>query len=137
MRIGNESVFNFLPRITKIFMSSEAVFSDGSFMATSGSEILATSADHFSVPVFVLAPMHYFTPLMPFSQQIDHQIFSPQKVYPSGLGKENLEVSASMLDIVPSSCVTLIVSEAQVYSPDYVYRAFWDYYLQHDYGYNF
>ena len=125
-----------MDRVTKIFISSQAVFADGSFLGVSGCSSLSSVAEYFSVPVFVLAPSYNFTPLMAFDQRTMCPHVSPFKVFPEAVGKNGLEVLMNVYDVVDSKKVTMIVSENDVYSPDYIYRVFNEYYLDHDYGYD-
>lgn len=124
-------------RVNKVFISSQALFTDGSCLTLSGSSSIASIAEWFSVPVFVLTPKVHFTPLITFNQKSSFPLQSPMKVFHEGMGKPNLEVISAVYDVIPSEQVTLIVTEDDVYSPDYIYRVFAEYYPGHDYEYKF
>ena len=135
--ISERETYNFMSRVSKVFICSQAVFCDGSFLAFSGAYPIATSAKHFSVPLFLLSPLNHFTPLMTFDQRSVCPFISPFQKFPGANNKKDIEVQIPLFDVVPSSFVTMIISENDDYSPDYVYRVFSDFYCDNEYGYDF
>jgi translation initiation factor 2B subunit (eIF-2B alpha/beta/delta family) len=125
-------------RVTKVFLNTQAIFADGSFLGKAGCLSIASCAQLFSVPVFLFSPSYYFTPLMTFNQRTLCPLLAPQLVLGNNsdlFQKINIEVP--LHDVVPSSMVKMIISEYGADSPDYIFRIFAEHYSDHDYGYKF
>ena len=136
--LTEREVFNFMGRVTKVFLSTQAIFADGSFMGLAGSKSISSSAKHFSVPVFLLSPSYFFTPLMTFNQRTLCPLLAPQLVIKDNFKiREKVDVVVPLHDVVASSMVTIVVSEYGADSPDYIFRVFSEHYFDHDYGYDF
>lgn len=56
-----------MSKVNKVFMDCHSVMSDGAVINYSGAYVIAMLAKEFSIPVIVLAPLHYFTPIYAFS----------------------------------------------------------------------
>ena len=131
-------VFNFMGRVTKVFFSTQAIFADGSFLGKAGSLSIASCAQMFSVPVILLSPSYYFTPLMTFNQRTLCPMVAPQLVLGNKMELlESIDIEVPLHDVVPSSMVKMIISEYGADSPDYIFRVFAEHYSDHDYGYKF
>lgn len=52
-------------------------------------------------------------------------------------GLEDLEVHVHRFNLIPTDHITIIITDSQEYSTNYVYRVFSEYYSDIDYGYKF
>jgi translation initiation factor eIF-2B subunit beta len=136
--LTEREVFNFMGRVTKVFLSTKAIFADGSFLGQAGCLSIASCAQLFSVPVFLLSPSYFFTPLMTFNQKTLCPLLAPQLTLDGNSALVNkIDIEVPLHDVVPSSMVKMIISEYGADSPDYIFRVFAEHYSDHDYGYKF
>lgn len=136
--VTEHEVFNFMSRVTKVFLSTQAIFADGSFLGVAGGLSIASCAECFSVPVLLLSPSYHFTPLMTFNQKTLCPLLAPQLALTDQQQlREKVEIVVPLYDVVPSSMVQMIISEYGAHSPDYIFRVFAEHYRENDYGYEF
>ena len=122
--LTEREVFNFMGRVTKVFLSTQAIFADGSFLGLAGSQSICSSAQLFSVPVFLLSPSYFFTPLMTFNQRTLCPSLAPQLAIKNDVElREKTQIMIPLHDVVPSSMVTMVVSEYGVDSPCLLYTS--------------
>ena len=126
-----------MPKINKVFIDCHAVMSDGGAICTSGLFNISIVAKEFAVPLFLLAPRYKFTPLYAFSQDTFNHLDKPQNHFEEAEGVKNIEIHVQKYNLVPSDHITLIITDSNEYSTNYVYRVFSEYYSDIDYGYNF
>jgi translation initiation factor eIF-2B subunit beta len=65
--IPDSNIFAMISRATKVVLSADAVFSNGSFIAPSGTKLITKAAHFHHVPVLVLAATYKLSVVYPFN----------------------------------------------------------------------
>ncbi|KAL0269568.1 UNVERIFIED_CONTAM: hypothetical protein PYX00_007257 [Menopon gallinae] len=124
--ISDAAIFAIMSRVNKVIIGTHTVMANGGLRAISGSHIMALAAKHYSVPVFVLAPMyklsrHY---ICSYDQHAFNIYESPEGVlnYSDGDLAAKVRAYNPVFDYVPPELVTLFISNVGGHSPSYIYR---------------
>ncbi|GLH09334.1 Methylthioribose-1-phosphate isomerase [Gryllus bimaculatus] len=124
--IADSSVFALMSRVNKVIIGTHTIMANGGLRAVCGSHSVALAAKHFSVPVYVLAPMYKLinTYLCSYDQDTFNCFVSPEGVlhYSDGAILSKVHVYNPVFDYVPPELVTLFISNNGGHAPSYVYR---------------
>ncbi|KAK6639642.1 hypothetical protein RUM43_007915 [Polyplax serrata] len=124
--ISDAAIFAIMSRVNKVIIGTHTVMANGGLRAISGSHIMALAAKHYSVPVFVLAPMYKLSRhfLCSSDQQAFNLYESPEGVlrYSDGELASKVQAYNPAFDYVPPELVTLFISNVGGHSPSYIYR---------------
>ncbi|KAL1139159.1 hypothetical protein AAG570_009219 [Ranatra chinensis] len=131
------AIFGLMSRVNKVIVGTHTVMANGGLRAVCGSHSVALAARHYSVPVFVLAPLYQLSPryLCSYDQDAFNSFVSPEGVlkYSDGELLELMHVYNPAFDYVPPDLVTLFISNTGGHAPSYVYRLLSELYHPEDY----
>ncbi|KAI5740201.1 hypothetical protein M8J76_001553 [Diaphorina citri] len=108
--IPDSAMFGLISRVNKIIIGTHTVMANGGLRSVCGTHAVALAAQHYSIPVIVLAPLYKLSPqfLCSYDQDTFNNFISPEKV----LSYEHRD----------------LVSKVQVFNPEgghapsYIYR---------------
>lgn len=135
--IPDSAVFAMMARVNKVIIGIHTVMANGGLRAACGSHTIALAAQHYSVPVVVLAPMYKLSPvfLCSYEQDAFNTCASPAMVLPYSTGclVNRTIVYNPVFDYVPPDLVTLFISHQGGNAPSYIYRLLQELYNPDDY----
>jgi len=110
--IPDSAVFALMSRVNKVILPTHAVLSDGSFVAQSGSRLIAQAAKAHRVPVIALGAVFKLSPQHPFDKEALVELGDSGKVldYREGELVENVDVVNPVLDFIPPNLTALFIS---------------------------
>ena len=65
--VADSAIFGLMPRASKVILTAEAVYADGSCLCASGAKTIAITAHFYKIPVLVLAGVFKISPQYPFN----------------------------------------------------------------------
>ncbi|KAG5682930.1 hypothetical protein PVAND_012248 [Polypedilum vanderplanki] len=135
--IPDSAIYGYMNRVNKVILGTHSVLANGGLRAASGAFTVALAAKHFSVPVIVLVPMFKMSPVFLFNyeQEAFNLVGSTQSVLPYNTPvSQQVKAYSPAFDYVPPKLITLFISSAGGFTPDYVYRLLAEMYHPDDYN---
>ncbi|KAM3958671.1 eukaryotic translation initiation factor 2B subunit beta [Aphomia sociella] len=121
--IGNASVFAVMSRVNKVVVGARAVLAGGAVLGAAGLHAATSAADHYGVPVIVVAPLYKLSPLHACDQHHFNALAPPHHALPYECSESgSVHVYAPLYDFVPPDHVTLFITNLGGSSPSYIYR---------------
>jgi len=110
--VPDSAVFALMSRVNKVILPAHAVLSDGSFVAQSGSRLIAQAAKAHRVPVIALGAVFKLSPQHPFDKEALVELGDSGKVldYREGELVDNVDVVNPVLDFIPPNLTALFIS---------------------------
>lgn len=133
--IPDAAVYALMARVNKVIIGCHAVTANGGLIAMAGSEILAASARHYSIPVCVVTGMYKLSPIYPENHDAFNLFGPPDAVLPFDRSDliDRVNVVNTCFDYVPPQHVDLFVTNVGGHPPSYIYRLLGELYNQEDY----
>lgn len=134
--VSDASVFAMMSRVNKVIIGCHAVTANGGIIARNGTRIVSACAKHYSTPVCVVTGMYKITPIFPENHADFNLLVSPDMVVPfsdSTMVDSNVEILNPQFDYVPSSLISILVTNQGGSPPSYVYRLLGELYDTEDY----
>ena len=134
--VNDASVFAVMSRVNKVIVGCHAVTANGGIISRTGTRIAAACAKHYAIPVCVVTGMYKVTPIFPENHADFNLLSSPDFVVPYSDGSlvdRNIEVINPQFDYVPSSLISILVTNQGASPPSYVYRLLGELYDAEDY----
>ncbi|KAI9139994.1 hypothetical protein BKA69DRAFT_1082902 [Paraphysoderma sedebokerense] len=146
--IPDSAVFAVMSRVNKVILGTHAVLANGGLISLSGTSVIASAAKYYSVPVVCLTGLYKLTPLYPYDLSIFNTLISPDSIFdysassPSSSlsysqsnvdGDITVDIQNPYFDYVPPESITLFLTNANGYSPGYIYRLLTESYYKEDY----
>lgn len=134
--VSDASVFAMMSRVNKVIIGCHAVTANGGIIARNGTRIVSACAKHYSTPVCVVTGMYKITPIFPENHADFNLLATPDMVVPFSdftMVDSNVEILNPQFDYVPSSLISLLVTNQGGSPPSYVYRLLGELYDTEDY----
>lgn len=133
--IPDSSVYALMARVNKVIIGCHAVTANGGLIAMSGSEMVAASARHYSIPVCVVTGMYKLSPVYPENHDAFNLFGPPDAVlsFESADLIDRVNVVNPCFDYVPPQHVNLFVTNVGGHPPSYIYRLLGELYEQEDF----
>lgn len=134
--VGDAAAFAMMSRVNKVIIGCHAITANGGMIGRTGTRIVAACAKHFSTPVCVVTGLYKITPIFPENHADFNLLSSPDMVVPfsdATLVNNSIEVLNPQFDYVPSSLITLLITNQYSSPPSYVYRLLGELYDTDDY----
>jgi translation initiation factor eIF-2B subunit beta len=151
--IPDSSCFALVSRVSKVFISTDAVLANGGLLAPTGTKMLALAAKHFSVPIVVVTTTLKICPYFPsdsigsslvklskttsleaqwstFSQP--SAVLAPEDVHEVDVDDNVAEVFNPVLEYVPPEFVALVVTNEGELTTTVIHRYLKDQYHADD-----
>ncbi|KAK5116717.1 hypothetical protein LTR62_007391 [Meristemomyces frigidus] len=134
--VPDSAVFALMSRVNKVILSPQAVLSNGSLLAASGTSTITLAARAHNVPVLVLAGVYKLSPIYPYDVDELIEYGDPSRVIgfestgKNGMGE--VEVVNPLYDFVGVEDVDLFVLSTGSVAPSYLYRVVDDHYCKED-----
>jgi translation initiation factor eIF-2B subunit beta len=135
--VSDAAVFAMMSRVNKVIIGCHAVTANGGIIARNGTRIAAACAKHYSTPVCVVTGMYKITPIFPENHADFNLLAAPDMVVPfsdSTLVDSNVEILNPQFDYVPSSLISILITNQGGNPPSYVYRLLGELYDTEDYN---
>lgn len=126
--ITDSSVFALMSRVNKVLIPSRSIMANGGVIGEVGTNMVATAAKMYSVPLVCVAGLYKLCPLHPSNQDSFNELISPGTVCPFTKVPNHVDVLAPAFDYVSPDKISLLISDAGVFQPSYVYRLLAEYY---------
>lgn len=133
--IPDAAVYALMARVNKVIIGCHAVTANGGLIAMAGSEMVAASARHYSIPVCVVSGMYKLSPVYPENHDSFNLFGPPDAVLPFDQANliDKVNVINPCFDYVPPHHVNLFVTNVGGHPPSYIYRLLGELYDQEDY----
>jgi len=136
--VTDSAIFGLMARVNKVVISAHAVLANGGVLSDCGTNMVATAAKHYSVPVICVTGLYKLCPLYPFSQDTFNDLLSPGSVldysdmaasaYTGVAASIDMDIVSPMYDYVSPEKVDLFVTDNGSHQPSYIYRLLAEYY---------
>uniref|UniRef100_A0A8D8LD00 Translation initiation factor eIF2B subunit beta n=1 Tax=Cacopsylla melanoneura TaxID=428564 RepID=A0A8D8LD00_9HEMI len=124
--IPDSAMFGMISRVNKIIIGTHTVMANGGLRAVGGTHAVALAAQHYSIPIIVLAPLYKLSPqfLCSYEQDTFNNFKSPEQVlgYHHRDLVSRVQVFNPEFDYVPPELVGLFISNTGGHPPSYIYR---------------
>lgn len=124
--IPDSAMFGMISRVNKIIIGTHTVMANGGLRSVCGTHAVALAAQHYSIPVIVLAPLYKLSPqfLCSYDQDTFNNFISPENVlsYAHRDLIDKVQVFNPEYDYVPPELVSLFISNTGGHPPSYIYR---------------
>lgn len=124
--IPDSAMFGMISRVNKIIIGTHTVMANGGLRSVCGTHAVALAAQHYSIPVIVLAPLYKLSPqfLCSYDQDTFNNFKSPETVlsYNHRDLIAKVQVFNPEFDYVPPELVSLFISNTGGHPPSYIYR---------------
>lgn len=110
--IPDSAVFAVMPRVTRIFLSSQSIMPNGGFVAASGSRVIAKAAQMHRVPVIAVGGIYKLSPLYPYNDEALAEYGDSGKVadYRDGPLVDGIDVLNPIHDYITPDLVDLVIT---------------------------
>jgi len=133
------SIFALLPFVNKVIIGTHTVLANGGLKAIAGCHALALAAEHYNVPLIVLASLYKLTPEYPGPDdvtKIKNRLVSPEPLLDFAEAKdlEDAQIYNPLFDYVPPELISTFVFNIGSHAPSYIYRLLQDTYPPINHG---
>ena len=110
--IPDTQVFAVMPVVSKVILSAQGMFSNGSCVTSCGQKGIATAARHHHVPVLILGAMYRLSPTCPYDPRtlVEQGDPSASASYQDGKFLEDVQTPHYLRDYLSSEFVSLFVT---------------------------
>lgn len=110
--VPDAAIYAIMARVNKVILPAQAVFSNGSFVASAGALAICKAAKLHGTPVFVLGAIYRLSPVYPFDKERFLDLGDSSRVIPyeSGALVDEIEVVNPTKDLIEPDLVDLFVT---------------------------
>lgn len=126
--ITDSSIFALMSRVNKVLIPAISIMANGGVVSEVGTNMVATAAKFYSVPLVCVTELYKLCPLHPSNQDSFNELLSPGNACPFTVVPSYVEVVAPAYDYLAPDKLTLMISDAGVFQPSYIYRLLAEYY---------
>ena len=137
--IHDAAIFAMMARVHKVIIPAHAVLANGGLIATSGCNLVATAANHHSVPVVCITGIFKLCPVFPHEgQDTLNDLLSPAAVvdYAALTDRKlaDVEFVNPLHDYIQPNQISLYVTNVGSFQPSFIYRLLAEYYHTDDWA---
>ena len=110
--IPDSAIFAVMSRVNKVLLGCHAVTANGGLVASCGSQIVSTAAQHHSTPVVVCTGLHKLSPVYPYDTDAFVELIGPERVlgFDQGDAMGDIQVLHPYYDYVVPDLVSLFIT---------------------------
>ena len=137
--IHDAAIFAMMARVHKVIIPAHAVLANGGLIANSGCNLVATAANHHSVPVVCITGIFKLCPVFPHEgQDTLNDLLSPAAVmdYAALTDRKlaDVEFVNPLHDYIQPNQISLYVTNVGSFQPSFIYRLLAEYYHTDDWA---
>lgn len=122
--MSDSSLFNLIPKVSKVILSAKAIFPDGSAVTLSGGYLISHTAKFFSVPIVIVAALYKLCHFPLFDTQRTNLIVPPNLFADSLKQHSNVHFAINKLDLIPDDLISIFLTENGSMSKLQLYEIF-------------
>lgn len=136
--ITDTSIFAIMARVNKVIIGANAIMADGGIIGQAGTNLVATAAKYYQVPLIVLSGLYKLSPLFPHNQQSINDIipsFNNKNIiipFEDANLLTKIEVLCNVFDYVEPEKIDLFITDNKGIRPSYIYRLLGEIYDPND-----
>ncbi|KAJ1608004.1 translation initiation factor if-2B beta [Cryptosporidium canis] len=122
--MSDSSLFNLIPKVSKVILGAKAIFPDGSAVTLSGGYLISQCAKIFSVPIVIVAALYKLCHFPLFDTQRTNLIVPPNLFADSLKQHSNVHFAINKLDLIPDDLISIFLTEHGSMSKLQLYEIF-------------
>lgn len=136
--ISDAAVFAMMPKISKVFLGSNAILANGGIINFTGAHMISIAAKAYYKPVIVITGMFKLCPIFGFDSDTYNTLLTPMSIYMprNEENQDKIEVCVPAYDYVPPEMISLYITDFGPQTPSYIYRMLSEMYSQEDYNFD-